>query len=80
MVGYVARTGEMRNTYRILVGKPEGLRPHGRCSVDGRIILKWILIKNIEWEDLNYLRFEVFSAVKIFAVFWVVTPHGLVCA
>jgi hypothetical protein len=28
--GYVARMGEKRNEYRILVGKPEGKRPLGR--------------------------------------------------
>jgi hypothetical protein len=28
--GHVARIGEKRNAYRILVGKPEGERPHGR--------------------------------------------------
>jgi hypothetical protein len=27
MVRHVARTGEKRNEYRILVGKPEGKRP-----------------------------------------------------
>jgi hypothetical protein len=27
---HVARKGEMRNAYRILVGKPEGKRPLGR--------------------------------------------------
>jgi hypothetical protein len=27
---HVARIGEMRNTYRILVGKPEGTKPLGR--------------------------------------------------
>jgi hypothetical protein len=27
--GYVARMGETRNAYRILVGKPEGKRPLG---------------------------------------------------
>jgi hypothetical protein len=27
--GHVARMGEMRNAYRILVGKPEGKRPLG---------------------------------------------------
>lgn len=29
---------EMRNTFRILVGKPEGKRPQGKPM---RIILKW---------------------------------------
>jgi hypothetical protein len=28
--GYVARMGEKRNAYRILVGKPERKRPLGR--------------------------------------------------
>jgi hypothetical protein len=29
-VGHVARTGEVRGAYNILVGKPEGMRPLGR--------------------------------------------------
>jgi hypothetical protein len=29
-VGHVARMGEKRNAYRLLVGKPEGRRPLGR--------------------------------------------------
>jgi hypothetical protein len=28
--GYVARMGEERNVYKVLVGKPEGKRPLGR--------------------------------------------------
>jgi hypothetical protein len=28
--GLVARMGEMRNSYKILVGKPEGKTPRGR--------------------------------------------------
>ena len=28
--GHVARTGEERGVYRVLVGKPEGKRPMGR--------------------------------------------------
>jgi hypothetical protein len=45
LAGHVARTGESRGAYRVLVGKPEG-RSHLKCrGVDGRIILKWILEK-----------------------------------
>jgi hypothetical protein len=29
-LGHVTRTGEKRNVYRLLVGKPEGKRPLGR--------------------------------------------------
>jgi hypothetical protein len=28
--GYIARMGEMRNVYRLLVGNPEGKQPIGR--------------------------------------------------
>jgi hypothetical protein len=41
--GHVARMGEKRNAYRILVGNPEGKRPLGRPRRRGRIILKWIV-------------------------------------
>jgi hypothetical protein len=34
--------GEMRNAYKILVGKSEGKRPLANLAVDGRI-LEWIL-------------------------------------
>jgi hypothetical protein len=30
--GHVARMGEKMNTYRLLVGKPEGRRPLGRLK------------------------------------------------
>jgi hypothetical protein len=30
LAGHVARIGEKRNAYRLLVGKPEGKRPLGR--------------------------------------------------
>jgi hypothetical protein len=30
LAGHIARMGEKRNAYRILVGKPEGKRPLGR--------------------------------------------------
>jgi len=42
--GHVARMGERRGVYRILVGKPEGKSHFGDPGVDGRIFLRWILI------------------------------------
>jgi hypothetical protein len=42
LTGHVAGTGEMRNAYRVLVGKSEGTRPHGDKNADERI-LKWML-------------------------------------
>jgi hypothetical protein len=45
-VRQIARMGQMRNTYNILVGKLEGKR------VDVRIILKWMLQKL----DVNWIR------------------------
>jgi hypothetical protein len=41
--GHAARMGERRNTYKILVGNPEGRRPLEDQDVDGWTILKWIL-------------------------------------
>jgi hypothetical protein len=56
--GHVARTGEGRGVYRVLVGKPEGKRPLG---VDGRIMLGWIFKK---WDvgvrsGLGWLRIGI---------------------
>jgi len=40
---HVARMGEERGVYRVLVGKPEVKRDHwGDLGVDGWIILGWI--------------------------------------
>jgi hypothetical protein len=51
----VARTGERRGAYRILVGRPEGKTPLGRPRVDEKIILKWVFNKwdgGMDWIDL----------------------------
>jgi len=40
--GHVARMGEEREMYRVLLGKPEGKRPWGDLGVDVWIILGWI--------------------------------------
>ena len=43
--GHVARMGEKRGVYSILVGKPEGNRPQEEPDLDGRIILRCIFRK-----------------------------------
>jgi hypothetical protein len=53
---HVARIGEKRNAYRILVGKPTGKRPLGgprRMWVDSiKIALREIGWDGIDWMDL----------------------------
>jgi hypothetical protein len=44
-VGHVVCMEEMKNIYRILVGKPEGKDRSEDLDVDGRIILEWFLQK-----------------------------------
>jgi hypothetical protein len=39
--GHVARMGEKRGVYRMLVGKPEGKDHLGEPGLEGRIILRW---------------------------------------
>jgi hypothetical protein len=41
--GHVARVGEGRDVYRVLVGKPESKRPLRRLVIGGRITLSWTL-------------------------------------
>jgi hypothetical protein len=45
--------GEKRDTYMILVVKPEERRPLVNPCVDGRIILKWIFEKWDVGHELN---------------------------
>jgi hypothetical protein len=41
--GHIARAGERRGAYTVLVGKPDGGDYLENPGVDGRIILKWML-------------------------------------
>jgi hypothetical protein len=54
--GNVARMGETRNAYSILVGKPEGKRPLGRlrrrCVENIKIDLRGIGWDDVDWIDL----------------------------
>ena len=42
-VGHVARVGERRNGYTVLVGKPYGKKTLEDLCLVGRVILKWML-------------------------------------
>jgi hypothetical protein len=52
--GYVARTGEKRNAYRILVGKPEGKRPLGRSIRTWMDNIKMDL-GEIGWDGMDWI-------------------------
>jgi hypothetical protein len=43
MGGACSTSGEKRNVYRTLMGKPEGKNCSEDLDVGGRIILRWIL-------------------------------------
>jgi len=43
--GHVTRIGERRGLYRVLLGKPEGKKRHGRPRHRWKIILRWIFMK-----------------------------------
>jgi hypothetical protein len=56
LLGHVARMGEKRNAYRILVGQPEGKRPLGRprrrWEDNVRMDLREIGWGGMDWIDL----------------------------
>ena len=45
LAGHVARMGQIRGVYRVLVGKAEGKNHWGDPGLDGRITLRWIIRK-----------------------------------
>ena len=57
--GNVARMGERRIAYRVLVGKLEGDSPLGRSGVDCRIILRWVFRKWAVRESTGSIWFRV---------------------
>jgi hypothetical protein len=52
---HVARMGEMRNVYNILVGKPEGNRPLGRPTLRWEDNIRMDL-REIGWEGVDYMH------------------------
>jgi hypothetical protein len=46
--------GDIRNAHKMLVGRSEGKRTREDLSLDGRIMLKWILVvKSMDWIYLS---------------------------
>ena len=58
MAGHVARMGERRSVYRVLVGKPEGKRPRGRPRRRWEDNIKMDLqeVKCGVWDGLSWFR------------------------
>jgi hypothetical protein len=52
--GHVARMGEKRNAYRLLVGKPEGKRPLGRPRRTRVDIIRMDLVE-VRWGDVDWI-------------------------
>ena len=56
LAGHVARMGEERGAYRVLVGKPEGKRPLGRprrrCVDNIRMYLQEVGCGYVDWIGL----------------------------
>jgi hypothetical protein len=72
-MGHVARIGEKRNAYRLLVGKPEGKRPVGRPrrrrGDNIRMDLEEVGWGNVDWigltQDRNRWRALVKSVLNL---------------
>jgi hypothetical protein len=53
-VGHVARIGERRNAYRLLVGKPEGRRPLGKPRRRWLYNISMDLVE-VGWGDVDWI-------------------------
>jgi hypothetical protein len=73
--GNVARMGEGRGMYRVLVGKPEGKRPLGRprCKWEDNIMMdhQEVVCGGIDWIGLAQDRDRWQSLVNVVMNHWV---------
>jgi hypothetical protein len=54
VVGHVAHIGEMRNVYKIFVGKSEGKRPLRKHRHGWEYIIR-MNVREIGWEDVGWI-------------------------
>jgi hypothetical protein len=66
--GHVARMGERRGAYRVLVGKPEGKRPLGRprrrCKDNIKMDLQEVGCGGMDWNELAQVIYRRRSLVN----------------
>jgi hypothetical protein len=78
--GHVARMGEERKVYKVLVGKPEGKRPLERPSrrwEDGiRMDLREINLEGVNWIRLAQDRDQWPAVVSAVMNLWVLAPRN----
>jgi hypothetical protein len=74
-VGHVARIGESRGIYRVLVGKPEGKRPLGRprrrWEDNIKMDLQDVRCRDIDWIKLAQDRGRWRAFVNVITNLWV---------
>jgi hypothetical protein len=78
--GHVARMGQERKVYKVLVGKPNGKRPPGRPRhrwEDGiRMDLGQICWMSVEWIQLAQDRNQWWALVNMEINLWVLVPQS----
>jgi hypothetical protein len=78
--GHVARMGEERKLYKVLVGKPEGRRPLGRPKrrwENGyRMDLREIDLWGVDWIRLAQNRDRWRAVVSAVMNLWVLAPRS----
>jgi hypothetical protein len=79
-VGHVARVGEGRNVYRVLVGKLKGKRPLERPRhrwEDGiKMDLREIGLGDVEWIHLAQDRDHCWALINAVMNHWVLAPQS----